>query len=46
MQVKRLDMEMQVKILELENELTEERRRLARMRKTHYHDDGSTNGGS
>ncbi|XP_063683628.1 huntingtin-interacting protein 1-like [Bolinopsis microptera] len=45
-QVKRLDMEMQVKILELENELTEERRRLTAMRKMHYHGDGTTNGGS
>ncbi|KAL5269823.1 hypothetical protein ACHWQZ_G003332 [Mnemiopsis leidyi] len=45
-QVKRLDMEMQVKIKELENELTEERRRLTTMRKMHYHGDGTTNGGS
>ena len=46
LKVKRLDMEMQVKILELENDLTEERRRLTAMRKMHYHDDGTENGDS
>lgn len=37
-------MEMQVKILEMENALVEERKRLSSMRKMHYHDESLNNG--
>jgi len=36
-QAKRQEMESQVKVLELENELTKERMRLSGLRKRHYH---------
>ena len=36
-QAKRLEMDSQVNILELENELTKERMRLSGLRKRHYH---------
>ena len=43
-QAKRLEMESQVKALELEKELEEERTRLAELRKTHYHLAGASEG--
>ena len=43
-QAKRLEMESQVKALELEKELEMERTRLAELRKVHYHLAGSSEG--
>lgn len=43
-QAKRLEMESQVHALELEQELAEERTRLAELRKVHYHLGGSQEG--
>lgn len=43
-QAKRLEMESQVKALELEKELEMERTRLAELRKVHYHLAGASEG--
>jgi len=43
-QAKRLEMESQVKALELEKELRDERTRLAELRKVHYHLAGASEG--
>jgi huntingtin interacting protein 1 len=43
-QTKRLEMESQVKALELEKELEMERKRLAELRKVHYHKAGASEG--
>lgn len=43
-QAKRLEMESQVKALELEKELQMERTRLAELRKVHYHLAGASEG--
>lgn len=43
-QAKRLEMESQVKALELEKELEMERTRLAELRKVHYHLAGTSEG--
>ena len=43
-QAKRLEMESQVKALELEKELEMERTRLAELRKAHYHLAGASEG--
>ena len=43
-QAKRLEMESQVKALELEKELEMERKRLAELRKIHYHLAGASEG--
>ena len=43
-QAKRLEMESKVKALELEKELDMERTRLSRLRKTHYHLAGASEG--
>ena len=43
-QAKRLEMESQVKALELEKELETERTRLAELRKIHYHLAGASEG--
>lgn len=43
-QAKRLEMESQVKALELEKELRDERSRLAELRKAHYHLAGASEG--
>ena len=43
-QAKRLEMESQVKALELEKELEMERTRLAELRKLHYHLAGASEG--
>lgn len=43
-QAKRLEMESQVKALELEKELETERTRLAELRKVHYHIAGASEG--
>ena len=43
-QAKRLEMESQVKALELEKELEMERKRLAELRKVHYHLAGASEG--
>lgn len=43
-QAKRLEMESQVRVLELENDLNKERMRLAGLRKRHYHMAGASEG--
>lgn len=43
-QAKRLEMESQVRVLELENSLVKERMRLAGLRKQHYHLAGASAG--